>query len=144
MKPVNIIQKWKGTFNYRDGYEDSEQYKEVEFIMEITLSENSFVGISTDSESKNVFDQPATVKGFIDDEKINFIMKYPCAYFKDESGKITLNRLAEHPEIQYLGFFDSSKSSVRGNWEIIEYEEKYLDGYIEEISNGEFVMKKIN
>ena len=132
MKPVHLKQIWKRFFSYLEGYDTSDQYKEVEFTMEITLMENSFVGISTNSESKNAFNQPATVKGFIEDDKISFIMKYPCAYFKDENRKIVLNRSSDHPDIHYLGFLDDNKTSA--NWEMTVYEEKYLDDYLEEVS----------
>jgi len=144
MKTIHLKQKWKGLFTYLEGYETIEQYKEVAFTMEITLTENSFIGTSTDSESKNAFDKPATVKGFIEDDKISFVMKYPCAYSKGENGEIVLDKSSKHPEIHYLGFFNEDKASVNGNWEMTIYEEKYSDGYLEEILNGEFEMRKMN
>ena len=144
MKTVQLNQIWKGFFTYLIGYDTIEQYKQVEFTMEITITENSFVGISTDSESRKAFDKPATVKGFIENDTISFVMKYPCLYFKDERGEIILDQSSEHPDIHYLGFFDYKKLIVHGNWEMIVYEEKYSDGYLEEILNGEFEMRKIN
>jgi hypothetical protein len=61
MKAIYKKQKWKGIFTYLEGYHTTEQYREVEFITEINLTKNSFVGISTDSESKDAFDHRATV-----------------------------------------------------------------------------------
>ncbi|WP_298346695.1 hypothetical protein [uncultured Algibacter sp.] len=144
MKTIHQKQNWIGFFTYLEGYDTIEQYKKVEFAMEITLTENSFVGISTDSESKNAFERPASVKGFIEDGKMSFVMKYPCYYFKDQNGKIILDHSAEHPDIHYLGFLDDEKDKVSGNWEMTVYEEKYSDGYLEEIINGEFEMQKTN
>lgn len=144
MKAIHIKQNWKGFFSYLEGYDTIEQYRRAEFTMEITLMENVFVGISTDSESKHAFEKPATVKGFIEDDKISFIMKYPCLYYKDNTGKIIIDRSSEHPDIHYLGFFEENKSSVVGNWEMTIYEEKHVDGYLEEILNGEFEMRKLN
>ncbi len=144
MRTVYSKQKWQGFFTYLEGYTTNEQYHEVEFSMEIIITENSFIGTSIDSESKYVFDKPATVKGFIDNEKISFIMKYPCAYYKDDNGKIILDRDSEHPDIHYLGFFNEDRNSVIGNWEMTIYEEKYLEGYLEELLNGEFQMRKVN
>tara|TARA_R100000935_G_scaffold21876_6_gene40575 strand:- start:1004 stop:1438 length:435 start_codon:yes stop_codon:yes gene_type:complete len=144
MKPIYIKQYWKGVFSYLDGYETINQYKEVSFSMEITINDNSFIGTSTDSESKDVFDKPAIVKGFIDDDKMSFIVKYPCAYFKDEDGKIVIDKSLEHPDIHYLGIFDDNKKNVDGNWEMTIYEEKYGDDYLSEILNGEFQMKRMN
>lgn len=144
MKIIHLRQHWKGFFTYLEGYETLDQYREVEFEMEITLTENSFVGIATDSESKDAFQEPAKVKGFIDNEKISFVMKYPCAYFKDERGKIILDKSSQHPEIHYLGFIDDDNVSVSGHWEMTIYQEEHSNGYLEETLSGEFRMRKIN
>ncbi|MDG5493014.1 hypothetical protein [Psychroserpens sp. SPM9] len=144
MKTVHLKQNWKGFFTYLEAYDTSQQYQKVEFTLEITLSENSFIGISYDLESKDAFNKPATVKGFIEDDKISFVMKYPCYYYKDEKGNIILDPSSEHPDIHYLGFLDENKKYVNGNWEMTVYEEKYADGYLEDIINGEFEMWKVN
>jgi len=143
MNPIHIKQKWNGTFSYLEGYELPDQYKEVEFTMDINISENSFVGISTDSESEKLFDKPATIKGFIEGDKISFIVKYSYSYFKNENGQLILDPTSEHPDIHYLGFFDDDKTEVNGNWEMTIYEEKYGDEYLEEVANGKFNMRKI-
>nr|WP_321228642.1 hypothetical protein [uncultured Psychroserpens sp.] len=144
MKTVHLKQHWKGYFTYLEGYETIEQYKQVEFTMEITLTDNSFIGTSTDAESRHAFDEPATVKGFIDDEKISFVMKYPCSYYKDDFRKIQLDKSSQHPDIHYLGFFDNDKKTVSGNWEITIFIEQTIEGDLEDVSNGEFEMSKIN
>lgn len=144
MKTVHIKQQWKGYFTYLEGYEAIEQYKQVEFTIKITLTENSFVGTSTDSESKHAFNQPAIIKGFIDDEKMSFVLKYPCSYFKDDFGNIILDKSSQHPDIHYLGYFDNDKKAVSGNWEMTIYEEKYGDDYLQEILNGAFEMRRMN
>lgn len=143
METIHLKQYWKGYFTCLDGYETIEQYKQVEFTMEINLTENSFIGTSTDAESIDAFDQPAAVKGFIDDDKMSFVMKYPCAYYKDDLGNIKLNKSYQHPDIHYLGFFDDDKQSVKGNWEMTVNEERYGDGFLEDLFNGEFEMRKM-
>ncbi|WP_299335058.1 hypothetical protein [uncultured Psychroserpens sp.] len=137
-------QEWKGSFTYLEGYETIQQYIDVEFTLEIDITNNSFIGISSDSESKDLFDKPATVKGFIDENKISFVMNYPCLYYKDETGTMRLDQSSEHPDIHYLGFFNDDKTQVNGNWEMTLREEKYMDGYLENIANGEFEMRRIN
>ena len=141
MKTVHKKQNWKGSFTYQEGYEVNEQYTEVKFKMEIILTGNSFTGTSTDTESQNVFNKPTKIHGFVDDEKISFVMKYPCTYFKDDKGEIILDPSTEHPDIHYLGFFEDDKTYARGNWEMTIHEEKYGDGYLDEIVNGEFEMR---
>jgi len=142
---MNIIhnkQIWKGTFTYNEGYDEIDQYIVVNFKMELVFNANSFVGTSTDSESENLFDQPIKVKGFIDDEKISFTLNYPFNYYKDENGIIILNKEIKHPEIHYLGFWEDDKRSISGTWEMTTNEEKYLDGYLEEFTTGEFEMRR--
>ena len=143
MKTIHKKQNWKGYFTYLEGYDTIEQYKQVEFTLELTFNDkNSFIGFSTDVESKNAFNKPASVKGFIENDQISFVVKYPCLYYKDQKGNIILDESSEHPDIHYLGFFDDENNIVNGNWEMTVYEEKYADGYLEEILNGEFQMRK--
>lgn len=141
MKVIRLTQNWKGFFTYLDGYDGLDQYKDVDFSMELELNDKSFIGLSTDVESKDFFDKPATVKGFFDDEKISFVLKYPCAYYKNENGEIILDRNSEHPDIHYLGFFSDDKKFVSGNWEMTIYQEEYLDGYINDVLRGSFEMR---
>lgn len=144
MKIIRNKQVWKGTFTYNEGYDEIDQYKSVNFKMEIVFNDNSFVGTSTDSESESLFNEPAKVKGFTDDEKISFTLNYPCSYYKNDDGKIVLDEENKHPEIHYLGFWEEDKNSVSGNWEMKMYEEKYGDDYLEELATGEFEMRRVN
>ncbi|MFT5846660.1 MAG: hypothetical protein ACJARX_001470 [Psychroserpens sp.] len=144
MKAVHITQQWEGFFNYLEGYANIEHYKHVEFTMEFSITDNSFVGTSREKESQDAFKKPAIAKGFIDDEKMSFMMKYPCVYCKDDFGNIISDKSSEHPDIHYLGCFDSDKKTISGNWEMTVYEEKYVGGYLEELLNGTFEMRRIN
>lgn len=144
MQLVHNKQIWKGIFTYDDGYDEADQYIDVDFKMELIFTGNSFKGISTDSESRELFDKPADVKGFVDDEKMSFVKNYPCYYYKDDHGQIVLDRESKHPEIHYLGFWDGDKNSVYGTWEMILYEEKYGDGYLEEVATGTFEMRRVH
>ena len=146
MKIAHSKQVWKGIFTYQDGYEDIDQYIEVDFTMILNFTEDTFIGTSTDSESEKAFNKPALVKGFIDGDKISFVLKYPCSYFKDENGKIVLDENSEHPDIHYLGYFDEDKKSVSGTWEMTIYSEPYYDGinegFLDEILNGTFEIRR--
>jgi hypothetical protein len=143
MKITHNKQTWKGFFTYQEGYESIDQYLEVDFSMELTFTDNSFTGISSDSESAAFFDKPATVKGFIVENTISFVKNYPCNYYKNENGEIVLDRDSKHPDIFYLGFFDEDKKCFSGTWEMTLYEEAYGDDFLEEIANGEFEMRRV-
>jgi hypothetical protein len=139
----NSKQIWEGFFTYNEGYDISDQNIEVAFKMELIFNKDSFIGFSTDSESENIFKKPSSVKGFIEDEKISFVINYPCFYYKDETGNIFLDKKNKHPEIYYLGFWDNDKKCYSGTWTMTVDEEKYFDDYIEEILNGEFEIRRI-
>lgn len=143
MELVYNKQIWQGIFSYRDGYHEDDQFIEVDFNLELIFNGDSFKGFSTDSESKSVFEKPADVKGFVDDEKISFVLDYPCLYYKDDHGQLVLDRESKHPEIHYLGFWDGDKHYVSGTWEMKIYEEKYGNDYIEELATGIFEMHRV-
>lgn len=139
MKIVDNKQTWKGFFTYLNGYEIIDSYIKVEFQMDLTFNDNSFTGTSTDSESENIFLEPTIVKGFIDKDIISFVINYPCYYYKDENGNLKLDENLQHPNIEYLGFYDETEKKYSGTWEMIISEEKISeDHYIEEVANGEF------
>lgn len=137
-------QIWKGQFSYLAGYDTINQYKEVEFNMELTLENGSISGTSYDDESKDYFDAPAIVKGFYKENTISFILKYPCSYFLNDNDEIELDKNNEHPDIHYLGRIDESGKFIQGTWEITVWDEDQdLYENIIEIANGEFQMNRI-
>ncbi|WP_298539514.1 hypothetical protein [uncultured Aquimarina sp.] len=144
MKLVDKKQKWKGQFTYQDGYSDIDQYREVIFEMEIKVDNDSFVGISKDSESKELFDKPASVKGFFDNDMISFVLKYPYSYYRDDDGTLVVEKGYEHPDIQYIGFYDEDLKEYKGNWEIVVDQETYGTDNLLEVVNGGFQLRRID
>ncbi|MCI9844363.1 hypothetical protein [Flavobacterium pectinovorum] len=139
MKIIDNKQIWKGFFTYLHGYEIIDTYVRVAFQMDLTFDGNSFTGTSTDSESENIFTEPIMVKGFIENDIISFVINYPYHYYKDEDGNIKLDKNAQHPTIEYFGYYEKSEKKYSGTWEMIIFEEKISkDEYIEEVANGEF------
>ena len=115
MKIVDSNQIWEGFFTYQDGYEDIDQYIDVDFTMNLIFNGDSFHGTSEDSESKYFFDKPTQVKGFVDGNKISFVLNYPYAYFKDYDGQIFVDKNSKHPEIHYFGIFDETEKDEEEN-----------------------------
>lgn len=141
MKIVDSKQVWKGFFSYLQGYEIVDGYLEIPFKMNLTFNGDSFTGTTIDSESEHVFTEPILVKGFIDNDKISFVVNYPYFYFKDENGNVLVDKSLKHPTIEYLGFYDEIEQKFSGTWEMIIYEEKISkDQYMEEVANGAFEM----
>ena len=143
MKIIDNRQTWKGFFTYLEGYESIDQYIKVEFTMQLIFNGDSFNGTSIDSESENIFKEPAKVIGFIENDKISFVKNYPYHYYKDENGEIVIDENLKHPNIEYLGFYDENERKFFGTWEMIVYEEKISeDQYLEEVANGEFEIQR--
>lgn len=139
MRIVENKQTWKGFFTYLHGYEIIDTYIKVAFQMDLTFNDNSFTGTSTDSESENIFIEPILVKGFIENDIISFVINYPHHYYKDEDGNIKLDKDSQHPNIEYLGYYDEHEKKYSGTWEmIISIEKISEDDLIEEVVNGEF------
>lgn len=139
MRIVDDKQTWKGFFTYLHTYDLFDTYIEVAFRMDLTFNGNSFIGTSIDSESENIFMESIMVKGFIDNDIISFVKNYPYYYYKDEDGNIIVDKDLEHPNIEYLGFYDQTEKKYAGTWEMIVSEEKISeDDYREEVVSGEF------
>jgi len=143
MKLIHSKQSWKGFFEYPEDDNEIEVRQPVAFGLEITLDDNSFTGIATDAEAGHLFDQPIQVYGFFQDHIISFVKKYPCLYFKDEAGNLTIDPSENHPDIYYYGTIDSSKTRVTGTWEmVIESIEIEIGDYIEKVYSGNFEMRR--
>lgn len=143
MKAVYGKQKWEGYFTYGEGYGLDIEDKQVRFILDIEIDEDSFTGTSVDFESKDLFDTPATIKGFFEDDTMSFVLKYPCTYFVDENGSLIIDKNQEHTDIHYFGYLDQDKKVVEGNWEMVTAQEKYDNGYLENILSGDFWIKRV-
>ena len=144
MKIVDHKQTWEGFFTYPSDDDYSDQDLEVTFKMELIFNENSFTGTSRDSESEHIFEEPTIVKGFIEDNKISFILNYPCYYYRDEDGNIQIDKDLPHPIVEYLGYYDEYEKKFSGTWEIIIHEEKISeDNFLEEFIYGDFEMQRI-
>ena len=143
MKLVNTKQTWQGIFSYEEGYSDIQHYYEIPFTMEIEINEGSFIGTSIDEESKDLFDQPAKVTGFFEDDMVSFVLKYPHSYYRDDQGNICVEEEYEHPDIQYLGFYDEDLKCYAGNWEMVVGQVAFGSSFLEDFLNGSFEMRRI-
>lgn len=139
MRIIDNEQIWRGSFSYLEGYDVMDSYITVSFKMNLTFDGNSFTGTTVDSESENIITDPILVKGFIENDKISFIVNYPYYYYKDENDKILVDKNLSHPNIEYLGFYDEIEKKFSGTWEMIISEEKITeDEYAEEVASGGF------
>lgn len=124
MKIIDIQQNWSGHFTYAvyddKGNASDKEEKRIAFKIVINLHNGTFTGTSIDEESKHLFNEPVTVKGFIEKNLMSFTMQYPFLYYINEQGELATDREQEHPKIRYTGFFNDTKDEIVGEWEMGE------------------------
>ncbi len=135
MKIIDILQNWSGYFTYPVYDEKGNVREDVEerisFKMSINLHDGSFTGTAEDEESKSLFHQPASVKGFIEKNLVSFTKQYPYLYYINEQGELATDREQKHPEIRYTGFFNDTENEIIGEWEMGESPGEGQWGYFE-------------
>ncbi len=134
---------WKGYFEYVPYQEELEYCMRIPFFIEIELKGYSFEGIHQDEESYPYFKTPSKVKGFFEDDFINFTLKYPCLYFINEQGEITLDRSKKHPIVTYYGKL-KTRDCYSGHWEIETIIESNSESDLIEIQKGPWLLKKVS
>lgn len=116
-----------------------------QFRIEVDIDEKlSFTGTVWEEEFTGITGKLSTVKGFIDEDHISFVKKYPCTYEYDENGKIIIDESRKGHEVIYDGYWDENTGTWSGEWEV-EGETEVFHFY--EIKTkvfiGQFEMKMI-
>ena len=132
--------QWSGIINYGPEYGDL-QNEELFFVADLNEEDNLITGTATDLNEKEDTGI-ASIKGFIDGNKISFIKQYPYDSYYDEFGKIIIDKTKVGPEINYFGVWNFESNSIEGSWEIIVETKKIGDQLFENICTGSFKMSK--
>ena len=149
MIPLNK-QNFKGFFTYTNVDEDGLEFEEtVNFIMELEFNASSFKGTSVDEETKDLFSKPITVEGIIEDDIINFNVKYPNNYYYDpEKGELVIEKDKPYPGCEYLGSYNKDQNKYDGEWRLpVEVDQNDINSsqsdYSEVFDSGSWEMSKI-
>src|SRR5690554_2756114 len=94
-------ERWKGKYSYK--LDDGSQSITVGFELNIIMSDGSFYGSSTDDEFCKICDIHPTVKGFIDDNIISFLITYPFSYARNDFGELELIKTIKNYQVEYNG-----------------------------------------
>lgn len=90
-----------------------------EFRMEVEIDEkHSFYGTVWEEEFSGITGKLITVKGFIDEDHISFVKKYPCLYSIDQEGKTKIDETKHGHEVIYDGYWNEESGKWHGEWEI--------------------------
>jgi len=138
---MNLTGEWQGFYEYGSGYELPYFGQRVHIKASIIDSNGSFTGEIVEDGSVFSVKLEATIKGFIEDDFISFIKKYPKRpIILEHSTKIDYE---ESPlEIEHEGFVDEQNNSIYGSWFIHEtITDEY--GTFENVSQGIWLLTKI-
>lgn len=139
-------QIWSGFFSYFSEDQNGELIED-RIPFEMKFDNGSFEGTRVDEESKGLFKEPITVKGFTDGKLISFIVQYPHDYYFDENlNKLVLDYNKDYPGCEYTGEYDEIESNYFGEWRL-ELKEKrtglFQNDYLVESYSGYWEMKRI-
>lgn len=122
-------EKWFGQYFYGESYGGIHQKKDVLFTIEWILTNGEIQGTCVDDEAIVQFDAPVTISGFLEDNAISFIKRYPYQWIIDENGNNILDKDGAPYEIHYSGTFIDDH--FEGQWELpVKY--KTENGFIQE------------
>jgi hypothetical protein len=113
-------QVWKGKFSY-----NPEEYgivDDVDFELYVELKDGKFEGKVYDDEFRELCDQLAFVKGFIEENRIHFVVTYPISYSMDENDQVQIDPSKKGHDVIYNGFLNPNRGKWEGEWEIMEEE----------------------
>ena len=80
---------WKGKFSYNP--EEYGVVDDVNFEMYVSFKNGKFEGKVYDDEFRELCEELAFVKGFVEKNQIYFVVTYPISYAIDENDKVQID-----------------------------------------------------
>jgi hypothetical protein len=96
--------KWAGQYTYGDGYSDKLKGISVPFSL-IMQVESGIVNGTCIDEGYADFENPATIKGNIEGQHIEFTKQYPYRWYSQKDGTVVYQKDRRSQEVLYLGEF---------------------------------------
>lgn len=131
---------WNGKYSYENNFDEANSFG---FILKVKYHNTSFEGIALDEEFTVLTGEHAVIKGFIDNEHISFVKKYPFKFEEQEDGSILIDREKKGHEVIYNGFLNKDIGVWEGEWEILQNEVQISMGKYEEFLITGFWQMKI-
>lgn len=89
------------------------------FKMDVILDKRlNFTGTVWAEEFSGLSGKQLSVRGFINDEHISFVKKYPFVYEYDEEGKPFIDESRNGHEVIYDGYWNEPSQKWVGEWEV--------------------------
>jgi hypothetical protein len=137
---INLTGTWVGYYYYGAEYGKVLHGEKVKFMLFLTQKNFKFEGTSVDYEGVTSNFETADIRGFIKDDFISFIKKYPVALLFDEKNNPIKDESKPSPEIHYTGNYNQQAKTFSGKWEIVAHTESYHFGDIEYFATGNWEM----
>lgn len=122
MSKIIINGKWKGYYEYSKGYPINLQNKKFEFLLEIWNDDEIIKGFCIDDITKEHFNEPAKIEGFIENNIITFILTYPSLVMLNNNDETEIDPKKPSLNIIYTGKIKkpifTKKYIIMGNWDI--------------------------
>ena len=110
--------KWSGVLLYGKMYRERENAELYFSIDLITTEEDEFEGTSNDLKGVGMNPDSAVVKGFVDENRISFVLQYKSMHRMNKDGGVDVDNDKPGPEIFYTGNFNHSRQEYEGDWAI--------------------------
>jgi hypothetical protein len=114
---MNLTGIWTGTIVYGKMYRNHAG-KEMIFEMKLVQENQEITGTCRDVSGVGLNSEPATIKGSIVKNNIEFIKQYPTLHYYQKSETKT-DPLQKSKEIRYFGSYDIQSHVFTGVWEYI-------------------------
>lgn len=142
MKLSKPIDRLTYTGEYFDTDEHGKSFS-VAFRMEVELDQKlNFTGTVWEAQFSTISNEKLSVKGFIEDSHISFVVKYPCLFARNEKGQIFIDQSKEGNEVIYDGYWNSESNTWVGEWEVEGQTVLERGDIVTEVFIGTFEMKK--
>lgn len=138
---MNVNGQWNGFYEYGVGYDLPFFGSRVEMEIKFIESDGKISGIVNEIPSQFSVNASASIEGFVENEIISFIKKYPIIP-EINPDKKTVSQSEGSLEIIHTGFIDEENQAIYGDWII---EEEFIDenGYNQiETLSGIWLLKR--
>ncbi|MDC8004161.1 hypothetical protein POV27_08875 [Aureisphaera galaxeae] len=140
---MNIIGKWKGFYEYGEGYDLPYFAKRVGLEITFEGHNDRFIGSTREEPSEYSVPLKGTVEGFVEDGLISFIKRYPKKPVILERHKIGIEFEEGQSEIEHTGVVDEEHQAIHGSWTIYDVVEDEQGTY-EYAAHGIWLLKRVD
>lgn len=144
MEEIKMSGTWKGELIYGEEFPENIRNQKKSFTIEIKETDGEIVGKYFETEGFGIIPESAEITGFIEDDVLSFVKKYPAFYLVNEKGEVNTVPDKEPPEINYSGYFNEETQCFEGDWSMIVEFKQLIFGYSENAVTGTWTMKKEN